>query len=102
MDVSQAAINDGFKLLVALAFIPIVLRIGRNVRMRDAAKPFLIGIAALVGSFALSFVSRQFGLSAVQWLRWTRHLSVGLAGFAFAWAAWQLRKHEITVPGGQR
>ena len=99
MDLSQAAVNNGFKLLVSLAFVPVLLGVGRNIRMPEAVKAFMIGLTALIGSFAVNFLARELGLSDVEWIRLVRHFSVGLAGLAFAWAAWELRKHESAVPG---
>jgi hypothetical protein len=102
MDLSQTAVNDAFKLLVSLAFVPVLLAVGRNIRMPDAVRAFMIGLIALIGSFAVNFLARELGLSGVEWIRLVRHFSVALAGFAFAWAAWELRKHESIVPGGAR
>jgi hypothetical protein len=102
MDLSQTAVSDAFKLLVSLAFVPVLLGVGRNIRMPGATRAFMIGLIALIGSFAVNLLARELGLSSLEWLRWVRHLSVALAGFAFAWAAWELRRHESAVPGGVR
>jgi protein-S-isoprenylcysteine O-methyltransferase Ste14 len=102
MDLSQTAVDDGFKLLVSLAFVPVLLGVGRRIRMPEAVRAVMIGITALIGSFAVNFLARELGFSAVEWIRWVRHLSVALAGIAFAWAAWELRKHEAATAGGSR
>lgn len=101
MDLGLAAVNDAFKLVVALAFLPIVFRIGRKIRIPESARPFTLGVIALVFSFAVNFIAREFGWNQVQWLRWVRHLSVAVSGFSFAWAAWKLRVRELAA-GGQR
>jgi hypothetical protein len=102
MDLGATAVNDGFKLLVGLAFLPVLFGLGRQIRLPGPARPFLIGITALLASFAINFLFRQLGMNTVQWVRWLRHLAVAVSGFAFAWAAWRLRQHEDVVSGGQR
>jgi hypothetical protein len=101
MVVTANAVNTAFKLVAALVFMPVMYGIGRQIRMPEAAKYFMIGVIALIGSFALSVIGQQTGLNA-EWFRWLRHLVVAFAGFSLAWAAWQARQHELSLAGGHR
>jgi hypothetical protein len=103
--VNHDIVGNAFKLLAALAFVPIMLSVGRNVRVGDARRAFLVGFIAIVVSFALTATDQQVGQSLGAFdlaFRWTRHLTVALGGLAFAWAAWSIRRRELAAPGGQR
>ena len=103
--VNHDIVSNAFRLLAALAFVPIILNIGRNLRIGDARRAFAVGLVAIIVSFALTAIDQQVGRSFGSFdlaFRWLRHLTVALGGFAFAWAAWNIRRRELTAPGAQR
>lgn len=105
MVVSHDIVSNAFKLLAALAFVPIMLSIGRNLRIGDARRAFLVGLIAIIASFAMTAIGQQVGSSLGSFdiaFRWMRHLTVALGGFSFAWAAWSIRRHEAALSGGRR
>jgi hypothetical protein len=101
--VSHDIVSNAFKLIAALAFVPIMLNIGRNLRVGEARRGFLIGVIAIIASFAMMAIDQQatFGSFDLAF-RWVRHLTVALGGFSFAWAAWSIRRHEAALTGGRR
>jgi hypothetical protein len=87
-----------FRFLLALALLPIVLSIGRNIRMPAAGRrAFVVGICAIVLAFGMQAVG-----PLVPWtgLRFVRHATFGIGGFGLAWAAWKARVHELAAVGG--
>ncbi len=104
--VSHNVVSNAFKLVAALAFLPVMFGIGRNIRIPEAIrKALILGVLAIVASFAMTAIDQQVGtqLGAYDLLfRWVRHLTVALGGCSFAWAAWKTRDHEIAMTGGHR
>ena len=104
--VSHNAVSNAFKLVAALAFLPVMFTIARNIRVTEATrKAFILGVMAIIASFAMTAIDQQVGvrLGAYDLLfRWVRHLTVSLGGFSFAWAAWRARRHEVTMAGDHR
>ena len=104
--VSHNVVSNAFKLVAALAFLPVIFTIARNIRVTEATrKAFMLGVMAIIASFAMTAIDQQVGvrLGAYDLLfRWVRHLTVALGGFSFAWAAWKVRHHEGTMAGGHR
>lgn len=99
--VSHDFVSNAFRFLAALALLPGVFSIGRRIRIPGAHRAFALGALVLVATFGLHCVDQQFGVY-MPWLRWARHLLVAVSGFAFAWAAWKVREHELATWAGSR
>jgi hypothetical protein len=97
-----------FRFALALALSPVVLSLGRAIRLPRAAKQaFAFGFIALVIAFGMQLVGPvipAIKLGAVLGdtnyvFRFFRHVMFGVGGFGFAWAAWVVRAH-YTAPSG--
>ena len=104
--VSHNVVSNAFKLVAALAFLPVVLGIGRRIRVSDVTrKVFVLGVMAIIASFAMTAIDQQVGTGLGAYdlvFRWLRHLMVALGGTSFAWAAWRVRHREVAVTGVNR
>jgi hypothetical protein len=89
--------SDLFRFLLALGLLPVMVRLGRGIRMPRGRLAFILGVVAITMAFGM----QAFG-SLIPWsgLRLTRHLVFGFGGFALAWSAWQARGHELSVRSG--
>jgi hypothetical protein len=88
-----------FRFLLALGLAPIVIGIGRRIRMPLARLPFVVGLAAIVVGLGMSAAQPVWD---VQMLRTARHLVFAFGGFALAWAAWQARRTVLADTGADR
>ncbi len=90
---------DVFRFALALVLTPIVFGIARRIRIPDARIPFVVGYVAIIVGFAMAAIQP---LSGSLVLRSARHLVFSLAGFALAWAAWQVRTYVLASTGERR
>jgi hypothetical protein len=83
--------------MLAVGLFPVVLRLGRGIRMSAGRRAFVVGVAAII----LGFGMQTFG-RFVPWTEWrlVRHFVFGFGGFSLAWAAWQARGYELARRAG--
>jgi len=85
--------------VLAMGLAPVVIGIGRRIRMPAARLPFVVGFVAIVLGLGMSAAQPLWD---VQMLRSVRHVTFALGGFALAFAAWQARQHVLTETGAGR
>jgi hypothetical protein len=90
--------SDTFRFVLALGLFPVILRLGRGIRLPQGRRAFVLGVAAIT----LAFGMQTFG-PFVSWTGWRllRHFVFGFGGFSIAWAAWQARGYELAQKAGQ-
>jgi hypothetical protein len=91
--------SDLFRFLLAFGLLPVIIRLGRGIRMPAGRLSFVLGVAAITVAFGM----QAFG-PIIPWsgLRLLRHFVFGFGGFALAWAAWQARGSELASSVGDR
>jgi hypothetical protein len=91
--------SDAFRFALALALLPIMLRIGRRIRFPSGRKAFVYSVLFIILGFGLQAVS-----PLVPWneIRVVRHFAFAAGGFCLAWAAWMARRHELGTTGVPR
>lgn len=93
-----ATVNPGdlFRFVLALGLLPVMLRIGRSIRIPVGRRAFVIGVAAIIIGFGMQVVG-----PFIPWrdLRYVRHFVFAIGGFGLAAAAWQARVYELTRGG---
>lgn len=91
--------SDVFRFLLALGLLPVVLRLGRGIRIPKGRRAFVLGVCSIVFAFGMQAVGRFVPWSEFRLLR---HFVFGLGGFSLAWAAWQARAYELAETHGDR
>lgn len=88
-----------FRFALALGLTPVVLGIGRRIRMPSARMPFLVGFVAIVVAFGMSAAQPLWNTDI---LRAVRHITFAIGGFGLAWAAYRARLHVLATTGGRQ
>ncbi len=90
--------DDVFRFLLALGLLPIILRMGRGIRIPTGREAFVFGVVCIVAAFGMTAVG-----PVVPWagFRLLRHFVFGIGGFSLAAAAWQVRRYELARPLGE-
>lgn len=91
--------SDLFRFLLAFGLLPVIIRLGRGIRLPVGRQAFILGVVAITAAFAM----QAFGpLIAWSGLRLLRHFVFGFGGFALAWSAWQARGNQLALKAGER
>jgi hypothetical protein len=90
--------EDVFRFVLALAFLPVILRLGRGIRIPRGREAFAFGVVCIVAAFGMTAVG-----PLVPWagFRLLRHFVFGIGGFSLALAAWQARRWELARPASE-
>lgn len=91
-----------FRFLLALGLTPVVLAIGRRIRMPEARPAFLVGFLAIVVGFGMSAAQPLSAAPFADVLRAVRHVTFAIGGFGLAWAAWEARGAVLAATGARR
>jgi hypothetical protein len=90
--------NDVFRFLLALGLLPIILRLGRGIRIPEGREAFVFGVVCIVAAFGMTAMGPLVPWSGFRLLR---HFVFGVGGFSLAMAAWQVRRYELARPAGE-
>jgi hypothetical protein len=90
--------SDTFRFLLAVGLLPVIIRLGRGIRLPQGRRAFVLGVVAITFAFGM----QAFG-SFVPWTEWRllRHFVFGFGGFSLALAAWQARGYELARKAGE-
>ena len=87
--------NEFFRFLLALALTPVVMSLGRGLRLESARVPFLVALGAMLFAFG----SSAYAGPTLLWLRALRHLAFAVGGAGLAVAAWRARRQILAESG---
>jgi uncharacterized membrane protein YqaE (UPF0057 family) len=93
-------LSDVFRFVLSLFLLPIIVRLGRGIRVERGRMAFLVGVVAITAAFGLQAFAPLTPWA--QLLKLPRHFIFGFGGFSLAWSAWQMRGSELARPAGER
>jgi hypothetical protein len=91
--------SDTFRFVLALGLLPVIVRLGRGIRLSRGRRAFIVGVVAITFAFGMQVLGPLTPWSGT--IKDLRHFVFGFGGFSLAWAAWQMRQSEVARAAGE-